>query len=123
MPEKIEIMRAVQESLNKIEVAKHESDKVWTRKVKTELCKTGKRFCYSVYARANDVDELHRNGGEWLYDVTWLEYKCNGDPRRRSVLTNPHLVAECEWGDLGDICDDFEKLLLARARVCDDLRW
>ena len=27
------------------------------------------------------------------------------------------MVAECEWGNLGEITDDFQKLLLARAAV------
>ena len=117
MPGKFEIMCAVQKRLNNLEIAKDESDGVWTRQVKTELCKIGRRFGYSVYARANEVNEVHRDGGEWLYDVTWLEYKCNVNPRHRFVLSNAHLVAECEWGDHGDICDDLEKLLLARASV------
>ena len=32
-------------------------------------------------------------------------------------MVDAHLVAECEWGNLGDIYDDFEKLLLARSGV------
>ena len=117
MPGKSEFISAVQKGLNNLEVAKDEGDTVWTTKVKTELCKIGRRFGYSVYARANEVDEVYRDGGEWLYDVTWLEYKCNGDPERRLVLRSAQLVAECEWGGHEHICDDFEKLLLARASV------
>ena len=117
MPGKVEIMRKVQEHLNELEVAKDESDEVWTKEVKTKLCKIGRRLGYSAYAKKNEVDSRYRDGGEWLYDVTWLEYKCNGDPRRRFVLSTAPLVAECEWGNLGDIYDDFEKLLLARADV------
>ena len=115
MVEKCEIMRKVQKGLNSLKVAKDEKNEVWTREVKTQLCKIGKCLGYSVYA--SGVDKDHRHGGEWLYDVTWLEYKCIGDPRLRSFLTNAHLVAECEWGGSGDICDDFEKLLLARASM------
>ena len=54
----------------------------------------------------------HRDYGEWLYDVTWLEYE-----RERDGLIEAHLVAECEWGNFRKIVYDFEKLLLARACV------
>ena len=88
-----------------------------SKAVKTALCHIGRDdFRYHVYAR--DVDEECTNGGEWLYDVTWLEY---GQPAyarpRPGELTAAPLVAECEWGNKGDIEDDFEKLLLARAGV------
>ncbi len=43
------------------------------------------------------MDEAYRDGGEWLYDVTWLEYEKSG----RGELVDAPLVAECEWGDLG----------------------
>ena len=113
MPEKREIMGKIQEGLNNIKVARHEGNG-WTRKVKTELCKIGKKFGYRVYARANEVDEAHRDGGEWLYDVTWLEYKLDRDDE---LLVDAPLVAECEWENLGEIYHDFEKLLLARSGV------
>jgi hypothetical protein len=112
MPGKYEIMRAVQTGLNGLVVAKNKSDKVWTKKVKTELCKIGRdTFGCCVYAR--DVANSH--GGEWLYDVTWLKYKYTGAHQCRQVLAGAPLVAECEWGDIKKIRDDFEKLLLARA--------
>ena len=115
MLEKCEIVREVQKGLNNLKVAKDETNKVWTRKVKTELCRIGQSLGCSVYA--SGVGKPYQSGGEWRYDVTWLEYECKGDPWRRSVLSNAHLAAECEWGGPGEICDDFEKLLLARARV------
>ena len=62
------------------------------------------------------MDKANRDYGEWLYDVTWLKYDCN-----YRVIDVP-LVAECEWGRLENIYDDFDKLLLARARPLDDLR-
>jgi len=47
---------------------------------------------------------------EWLYDVIWLEY--DGDRIDRVAL-----VAECEWGTEGDVVEDFQKVLVARATV------
>ena len=111
MPKKREIMGKIKKGLNNIEVARHEGCD-WGREVKTELCKIGKGLDYSVYA--SRVDEIHRDGGEWLYDVTWLEYKLDCDDES---LVDVHLVAECEWKGLGEIYHDFEKLLLARSGV------
>ena len=83
----------------------------WTSTVLTLLCRIGKdQFDYLVYASSNFVDKEYKSGGEWLYDVTWCEYE--GD-----FLKSAPLVAECEWGNLGNIKDDFEKLILARAAV------
>ena len=123
MPGKFEIMRAVREGLNSLPVTADVGNKKWTRAVKTELCKIGRRFGYRVYARKNEVDKAYRNDGEWLYDVTWLEYVRDYDPL---VLAEAPLIAECEWHgrkvgsglnyrDQTD--DDFEKLLLAREGV------
>ena len=119
MPEKGEIMRAVQKGLSHLKVGKGESDKVWTEKVKTELCKIGRSFDYRVYARADEVHECERDGGEWLYDVTWIEYERGRDGLKwpATALIEAPLVAECEWGNFEQIVYDFEKLLLARARV------
>ena len=55
----------------------------------------------------------NRDWPEWLYDVTWLKYEHEGE---RLLIEAPS-VAECEWGNKGDIDDDFEKLLLARAGI------
>ena len=86
----------------------------WTSAVLTPLCRIGQKptleFDCSVYASSNFVDEQDKDGGEWLYDVTWCKYENN-------FLTSVPVVAECEWGNLGDIKDDFEKLILARAAV------
>ena len=111
MPRKFEIMREVREGLNSLEVNKATSDTSWTRAVKTKLCEIGCRFDCNVYA--SRVDQAYSNGGEWLYDVTWLKYEKCG----RGELVGAHLAAECEWGNVGDIEEDFEKLLLTRAGV------
>ena len=117
MPGKFEIMRAVQDGLNSIRVDKSvESDEVWTKAVKTELCNIGQdRF--GCYVCAGGVDKADH--GEWLYDVTWLEYEKNGpsEGKVRRKLVDAPLAAECEWDNLGEIYDDFEKLLLARTGV------
>ena len=113
MPGKFEIMRAVREGLNSLEVAKDKSNTEWTKAVKTELCKIGQdRFGCKVCASGVDKADF----GEWLYDVTWLEYEKNDRGELVNLVDAP-LVAECEWGNKGDIKDDFEKLLLARAGV------
>ena len=134
MPGKLEIMRAVQKGLDSLTVALHVDevggDKVWTQAVKTKLCEIGHGFGYEVCASGMDSKADY---GEWLYDVTWLEYerdlgkrgldltvqaRAAAAERKRRLLIDSHLVAECEWGNLKDIIDDFEKLLLARAGVC-----
>ncbi len=118
MPGKFKIMRAVREGLNGLEIDKPAGNTEWNKAVKTELCKIG-RGRFGCYVCARDVDETDRDQGEWLYDVTWLEYEKNGrsELKARRKLVDAPLVAECEWGDLGDIYDDFEKILLARAGV------
>lgn len=83
----------------------------WTEAVETELCRIGQDSGYKVYAQ--DVPINQKDGGEWLYDVTWLKYEKSG----RGELIKAPLVAECEWGDIPHIEDDFEKLLLARAGI------
>ena len=116
MPVKFEIMRALCEGLNSLEIDKPESRTEWNKAVKTELCKIGRRFGYSVYARSNEVNKAYRDEGEWLYDVTWLEYEKGARGELVNLVDAP-LVAECEGGNKGDIEDDFEKLLLARPHV------
>lgn len=112
MPDCTEIMHAVQEVLDKINVTVRDRDTVWTKTIKTDLCKLG-RDSFGCDVGASNVAESNRNFGEWLYDVTWLKYD-EGSPRR--VVAAP-LVAECEWGTFDDIKDDFDKLLLAHATV------
>ena len=89
------------------------TDERWTRKIKSALCKVGKRNRYSVCASSVDTDKDH---GEWLYDVCWLKYGENDGDEHVWLRCMP-MAAECEWGNLGDIEDDFSKLLLARATL------
>lgn len=112
MPENSEIIRAVRKGLDSLNIRKATPTGRWTKAVKTELCRIGRNFDYEVYA-GRYVKEDEKDGGEWLYDVTWLKYDRSGNDE----LTDAPLIVECEWGDYQDIEDDFEKLLLARARV------
>ena len=83
---------------------------MWTKAVKTKLCEIGQgRFGYRVYARTNEVDEAYRDGGEWLYDVTWLEYKKSD----LTELVDAPLVAECEWGGFAAIVEACSGVWLA----------
>ena len=81
----------------------------WTKAVKKELTKAGNELKCRV--AANGVDNA--KDVEWLFDVVWmtLDWK----PSRQ--LKRIHLVVESEFGNVGDIADDFEKLLVARSDV------
>ena len=98
----------------------------WTKKIKTRLCADGKSRGF--YTCAKEVD--NSDHGEWLYDVCWLKYDdahlqeaCLVDPKL-DFLQKAVLIVECEWwhnrkcqDNLGDIRDDFQKLLVGRACV------
>ncbi len=81
------------------------SDAEWTKQIKTRLCRLGKNFRYWVYASTAE----NTDGGEWLYDLTWLNYSGN-------KLTDVELVLESEWSVKG-VDEDFQKLMLARAEL------
>ena len=76
----------------------------WTQVVLTTLCKSGKDLGFTTWASIP-------NSSEWLYDVTWCKHASD------KMLESIPLVAECEWGSIELIQEDFEKLLVARARV------
>ena len=71
----------------------------------------GKSWSPNYAAYAAKVADEHRDGAEWLYDTTWLELDDTG--RIKSIP----LVAECEWGSQGEVEDDLQKLLVARATL------
>ena len=108
-----DIIQALLKKFKKLEVSDTSewNQTQWTSAVLTPLCRIGqKEFDCSVYASSNFVDKEHKDGGEWLYDVTWCKYEDD-------FLKSVPVVAECEWGDVPQIKDDFEKLILARAAV------
>lgn len=78
----------------------------WTLELKRALAALGRELGHKVYGLKNDpcVD-----GGEWLFDLCWLEY----DP---PILRSAPLVAEIEFKKgLPFALEDFQKLLVARA--------
>lgn len=108
MPEKDKIMRAVCNGLNSLTIKPWGGNTMATETVKNKLRQIGQGK-FGCYVCASGVPRA--DCGEWLYDVTWLKYD------EDSSLIDAPLVAECEWGNPGDIDDDFQKLLLARASV------
>lgn len=110
------ILNAVDE-IEGMECRNQWSKEKWTRRIKTALCKVGKRNGYYICASSVDIEANH---GEWLYDVCWLDYDGNDGDWLRWM----RMAAESEWGEnIGAIEDDFSKLLVARASlrvmVCD----
>jgi hypothetical protein len=81
------------------------SDAQWTREVKTAMALLGQEWASDVWARDCDCPV---KGGEWLFDEVWLTY-------RDRCLVDVPLVMESEWNPKG-VFDDFEKLLVARAK-------
>ena len=102
----------IRNDLNKLPLTVQHSNTDWTKGINTMLCELGRELGYQVGAKGLDFGY-----GEWLYDVTWLEYSRGYEPSLHNRLLDVHLVAECEWGNRPNIKNDFEKLLLARARL------
>ena len=61
----------VEREMLTLETTIHDTAENFTKPVLTALCKAGRYFDYTVWA--SRVDDEHRNGGGWLYDVTWCE--------------------------------------------------
>lgn len=88
-----------------------------TTAVKTALCcavRTALSDTRGVFICASGVEDRYVEGREWLYDVACLKY-ADGD--FSWPLNRVYMVAECEWGRRQSVCEDFEKLLVARADV------
>ena len=101
-------MRAIKEGLDSL---KSNPIDGWTKTVLTKLCEIGQGLGFKVSANGGKLDKAKRDWGAWFYDLTWLKYNDAG-----RVVAVP-FVAECEWGRPEGINDDFDRLLLARARV------
>lgn len=86
-----------------------------TRRITRALTKWGLGRGLHVYAKGLPRRLKRKNpgriDGEWLFDVTCLQYG-DGDYLERAVL-----AVESEWGDEHDIYDDFEKLLVCRTEL------
>ena len=94
-------------------------DRRWTQRIKEQLIQIGHRQDYMACASEipdNAQEECQPDWPEWLYDVTWLDGHNDGAGERFTVYRVP-LVAEIEWGNKGDVWDDFQKLPIARAEL------
>jgi hypothetical protein len=81
----------------------------WTQMIKKGLVSLGEKHGYHAYASQCENPDRP----EWLYDVTWIQV---GQGKQQLLVADSPLVAEIEWSSKeGDIMDDFQKLLLARA--------
>ena len=117
-----ETLKVIEDTLNQVteDLKAENSYTEWTREIKNRLCKVG-RVCevskerkYWVYASCCDAAD----GTEWLYDLTWLDCKEANLTWRDSKglhVRDVKLALESEWGNEGEINDDFQKLLLVRA--------
>lgn len=99
-----EIIEEIDSAANDL-TGKTNSDATWTKEIKKRLVTLGKKYNFYTYASSTDGV----NGGEWLFDLTWLIYN---DKFLRSVK----LALESEW-KIDGVDDDFQKLLLARAEI------
>jgi len=89
----------------------------WTNAVKISLVEAGNKL--KLYTSARGVSDRARNG-EWQYDVSWVDYDFGEHPSERKnwAFKTCVLAAEIEWArNIGDIADDFEKLLASRAQL------
>ena len=93
---------------------------VWTKAIKTALCKVGHQSeCVVACHGVNGADY-----GEFLWDVTWWKEDTESRVRLKQATglmwsVDMPLVAECELTDktVAGIVEDFQKLLVARAGV------
>lgn len=93
------------------------SNSEWTQEILVSLGRLGQRRPdpdYFVCSHGfGDTGWLEtKNCGEWLHDQTWLDYNWGITPRQLKRMV---MALESEWGNAGDVLDDFEKLLVARA--------
>jgi hypothetical protein len=79
----------------------------WTSKIKERICDLGKNLGYKI--QTNKKSATNADWGEWLFDLTWLDYS------EGMVLEVP-LALECEWSqNIDEIDADFQKLIICRA--------
>ncbi len=80
-------------------------DGEWAPYIKAALGAAGTEKGYTPYYTIPDIQS------EFLYDLIWVR-----ENEGERIVSVP-LVAEIEWGNQGDVWDDFQKLLVARAGV------
>ena len=98
-------------------------DGEWTTAIKRRFCQAGEDVGFATCGTTSGEAGCPCRFPEWLYDVCWLSYR-RGDQGTKltdssdlDLLDAAELIVECEWGNLGDIRDDFQKLLVGRAKV------
>jgi len=87
---------------------------VWTQAVKNAVVNA---VSTDAYISVSGINDTAKRNGEWLFDVTFskYDYGCN-ETRTDWRLLGLELIVESEWGNDGDLLDDFEKLLVARSK-------
>ena len=112
-----DIVNRIVDEFRKVErEAPRLTQRQWTKKVKTTLCRLGKEeFHYEAWA--TDIPNKYRDGSEFLYDASWHETDNCG-----RIISLP-MVAESEWGNSEEVDKDFKKLLLARSKVRVMVYW
>ena len=78
----------------------------WTKEIKSNLVDLAHNYGFEVSTSGC----ANANCGEWLFDLAW--YKYNSARQMKNLM----LAMECEWGNEDHIREDFEKLLVARAK-------
>lgn len=94
-------------SLSEVDEARGWTRRNWTAVIKEAFTKAGADRRHYVCASGG----TRCDWGEWLFDVTWLEVD------EEKYITDLVLAMESEWGNPGDVYDDFMKLLSSRARL------
>jgi|GEM_PF-5819255 hypothetical protein len=90
--------------------------KRYTKAVKEELRALGRSKGYLVYPEK--VGESGELKYQWLFDLVWLEAKCEKDDFDWKTMRGVRLACESEWNDSDDsILWDFLKLTIAVADV------
>lgn len=100
-----------------------DEDGEWTRIIKQRIDDLGRKKDFATYANGvirEGIDEKYEkwHGGEWLYDLCWLDYGGKNAPNGGKWLYAVPLALESEWErSCSDIYDDFQKLLQASAQL------
>jgi hypothetical protein len=92
--------------------------KIWTKSLLSALVSCGNDSyytCCSNYKKGFEGMGEYPNAPEWLYDLCWIDLI--SEPNKWDFLKfkKIKLILESEWGNKGDINDDYLKLIPAKA--------
>lgn len=107
-----EVEMALCNALEGVAVSAHQSNAGtgdWTKLVKCALVNVGKSYASQKWVTGGNNCGSN-TGHEWLFDVIWYEQDSDGK------FLDLILAAESEWHGHDKIKEDFEKLLVARAK-------